>query len=339
MQVEVPNYGAAEVLRVASACNCEPDKAVLEDDEVLVHNTYAGVNFIDTYFRNGLYKKPHLPFVPGEEGAGTVVKKGAKVLSPDVGQRVAYYGSVTGSYATYTVVKAANTEVLPAGVADKTGAAVMCQGLTAHYLTHDSYPCGPQSRVLVHAAAGGTGLLVCQMAKLRGAFVVGVCGGSEKAELARSVGGADHVVDYLAFPDWTTEVRKLLPGGFDAVYDGVGKATFEGSLSVLRPRGYMISFGNASGAVEAVTPLRLKDAGSVYLQRPFLGDYIRDPEERKRRFLDLWNWLSSNRLQVKYSQEFPLAKAAEAHHYLESRMSTGKVLLSCSSTEGQSSPH
>ncbi|ESL11630.1 quinone oxidoreductase [Trypanosoma rangeli SC58] len=208
----------------------------------------------------------------------------------------------------------------------------MCQGLTAHYLTHDSYPCGPQSRVLVHAAAGGTGMLVCQMAKLRGAFVVGICGGSKKAELARNVGRADHVVDYMAFPDWTVEVRKLVPGGFDAVYDGVGKKTFEGSLSVLRPRGYMISFGNASGAVEAVTPLRLKDAGSVYLQRPFLGDFICDPEEKKRRVADLWNWLASNKLQMTYGQEFSLAEAAKAHHYLESRMSTGKVLLCCSST-------
>ncbi|KAF8276337.1 putative quinone oxidoreductase [Trypanosoma cruzi] len=331
MQVEVPSYGPADVLRAASSCGCDPKTILLGDDEVLVHNSYAGVNFVDTYFRSGLYKKTNLPFVPGEEGVGTVVKKGANVVSPNIGQRVAYFGNVTGSYATYCVVKMANANVVPDGVDDKAAAALLCQGLTAHYLTHDSYPCGPQSRVLVHAAAGGTGLLVCQMAKIRGAFVVGVCGGEKKAELARTVGHADHVVDYLASPDWTLEVRRLVPGGFDAVYDGVGKSTFEGSLSVLRPRGFMISFGNASGAVEAVSPLRLKDAGSVYLQRPFLADYIRDPEEKARRFADIWNWFTSKKLQVTYSREFSLADAAEAHRYLENRMSTGKVLLYCNS--------
>ncbi|KEG15550.1 quinone oxidoreductase [Trypanosoma grayi] len=331
MQAEVPQYGPADVIRITNTCSVAPDTVTLSDDEVLVQNSYAGVNFIDTYFRQGLYKKPHTPFVLGDEGVGKVIKRGAAVESPAVGQRVAYMGSVTGSYATYTVVKAAIVSPVPDDVEDKAAVAVACQGLTAHCLTHDSYRCGPESCVLVHAAAGGTGLLICQMAKLRGAFVVGVCGGSEKAALARSVGHVDHVVDYHAFPDWTTEVRKLVPGGFDAVYDGVGKTTFMGSLSVLRPFGFMISFGNASGAVDPVAPLQLKDAGSVYLQRPSLFDYIRTPGEKERRLADIWGWIKSKKLQLTYSHEFSLQEAVEAHKYLEGQKSVGKVLIRCSS--------
>ncbi|KAH9599190.1 alcohol dehydrogenase [Trypanosoma melophagium] len=330
MQVEVPEYGSADVFRLSSL---NPDTIQLAEDEVLVQNTYAGVNFIDTYFRSGLYKKSHLPFVPGEEGAGGVVRVGAAVQTLRAGQRVMYFGSQSGSYATHTVVKAAQANVLPDGVDDKTAAAICCQGLTAHYLTHDSYVCGPNSRVLVHAAAGGTGLLVCQLAKLRGAVVVGVCGNGEKAEIARRVGHADHVIDSSTTMDWAAAARLIFPDGFDAVYDGVGRSTFDGSLSVLRPRGYMISFGNASGAVEGVTPLRLMQAGSVYLQRPTLSDYIRDPEEKRRRLDELWGLIRENKLQLTCGREFPLKAAADAHKYLESRQSTGKILLQCNSTE------
>ncbi|ORC93344.1 putative quinone oxidoreductase [Trypanosoma theileri] len=330
MQIEVPEYGSADVLRVGSL---NPDTLHLADDEVLVQNTYAGVNFIDTYFRSGLYKKPQLPFIPGEEGAGRVVRTGAAVQTPTVGDRVVYFGSVTGSYATHTIVKAPQAAVLPDDVDDKTAAALFCQGLTAHYLSHDSYACGPNTRALVHAAAGGTGLLLCQLAKMRGAVVVGVCRGAAKAELARRVGGVDHVIDSSTTADWAAAAREIVPDGFDVVYDGVGRETFDGSLAVLRPRGFMISFGNASGAVEGVTPLRLMQAGSVYLQRPTLGDYIRDPAEKARRLHDLWSWVREKKLQMTCGREFPLKAAADAHKYLESRQSTGKIMLQCKSTE------
>lgn len=330
MEVIATAHGGPEVLAVRPSSHT-PDATQLEGGQVLVHNAYAGVNFIDTYFLSGLYKKPAMPYVVGEEGAGAVVKVGAGVPETMLGKRVAYFGGAgcTGSYAAFTVAPASALREVPDGVTDAEAAAVMCQGLTAHYLVDSSYPCGPGSTVVVHAAAGGTGLLVCQMAKLRGARVIGVCGGAEKATLARSVGRADVVIDYVATPDWAPLVRAAAPQGVDAVYDGVGQATFAGSLSVLRPRGYMIAFGNASGAVPPVSPLELSRAGSVYLQRPTLGDFMRTPEEVQRRTSEVFGWVASKQVQLTIGHEYPLHEAAQALTDLQSRKTTGKLLLKC----------
>ncbi|GET85560.1 quinone oxidoreductase, putative [Leishmania tarentolae] len=330
MEVIATAHGGPEVL-VARPCSHTPDVAPLQEGQVLVRNSYAGVNFIDTYYLSGLYKKASMPYVVGEEGAGAVVKVGAGVPATMLGKRVAYFGGegCTGSYAAFTVVPVSALHEVPDGVTDAEAAAVVCQGLTAHYLVDSSYPCGPGSTVLVHAAAGGTGLLVCQMAKLRGARVIGICGGTEKATLAKSVGRADMVIDYLATPDWAPLVRSAAPQGVDAVYDGVGQATFAGSLSVLRPRGYMISFGNASGAVPPVSPLELSRAGSVYLQRPTLRDFMHTPEEVQRRTSEVFGWVASKQVQLTIGHEYPLQEAAQALTHLQSRKSTGKLLLTC----------
>ncbi|AIN95287.1 quinone oxidoreductase, putative [Leishmania panamensis] len=330
MEVIATAHGGTEVLAVRPSSHT-PDVTQLEEGQVLTRNTYAGVNFIDTYFLSGLYKKPTMPYVLGEEGAGTVVKVGPGVSETMLGKRVAYFGGVgcTGSYAAFTVVQASVLLEVPDGVTDAQAAAVLCQGLTAHYLVDSSYPCGPGSTVVVHAAAGGTGLLVCQMAKLRGARVIGICGGAEKAMLATSVGRADVVIDYVATPDWPPLVRAAAPKGVDAVYDGVGQATFACSLSVLRPRGYMISFGNASGAVPPISPLELSRAGSVYLQRPTLVDFISSPEEMQRRTSDVLGWVASKQVQLTIGHEYPLREAGLALTDLQSRKTTGKLLLRC----------
>jgi NADPH:quinone reductase len=331
MEVIATAYGGPEVLTCRDA-SYTPEKVTLADGEVLVRNTYAGVNFIDTYFRSGLYKKPTMPYVVGEEGAGAVVKVGPGVSADLLGKRVGYFGGTgfTGSYAAYTKAKAAALREVPEGVTDEEAAAVMCQGLTAHYLVDSSYPCTPGCTVVVHAAAGGTGLLLCQMAKLRGARVIGVCGGATKAELARTVGRADVVVDHVATPDWVAAVRAVAPAqGVDAVYDGVGQSTFAGSLSLLRKRGYMISFGNASGAVAPVSPLDLSRAGSVYLQRPTLSDFLLTPEEANRRAAEVFGWIAAKQLTLTIGHVYPLREAAQAHIDLESRKTTGKLLIKC----------
>ncbi|KAG5511918.1 hypothetical protein JKF63_07743 [Porcisia hertigi] len=331
MEVVATAHGGPEALAVRPSSHT-PEATQLEKGEVLVHNAYAGVNFIDTYYLCGLYKKPTLPYVVGEEGAGAVVKVGPGVPETLLGKRVAYFGGVgcTGSYATFTVVQASAVQEVPDGVTDAEAAAVMCQGLTAHYLVDASYPCAPGSTVVVHAAAGGTGLLVCQMAKLRGARVIGICGGAEKAALAMSVGRADVAIDYVATPDWPALVRAAAPLGVDAVYDGVGQATFAGSLSVLRRRGYMITFGNASGAVPPISPLELSRAGSVYLQRPTLADFTSTPEETQRRTSDVFGWVASKQVQLTFGHVYPLHEAAQAITDLQSRKTTGKLLIHCS---------
>lgn len=340
-------HGTAAVLQLRP-CTIDPSTVTLKPDEALVANTYAGVNFIDTYYRSGLYTKPTMPYVPGEEGAGTVVKLGENSSKDDgiaVGSRVAYFGAtVTGSYAALSVVKRASLVPVPDTVDDKSAAAVACQGLTAHYLAYDSYPCGPGSVVVVHAAAGGTGLLLCQIAKMRGAFVIGVCGGKGKAELATTVGRCDAVVDYTACDKddgWVAAIRHIAEmtpacaegvkakGGIDAVYDGVGAATFRGSLSLLKPRGYMISFGNASGAVPPIAPLDLMKAGSVYLQRPTLMSYLRTPEELAARCADVFGWVAEGKLAITIGAVMPLAEAGKAQAELEARRTTGKLLLDC----------
>ncbi|EPY40892.1 NADPH2:quinone reductase [Angomonas deanei] len=324
-RVRIAEHGGPEVMKIEEF---QPNILAPKPGQVVVRNSFAGVNFIDTYFRSGMNKKPVMPYTPGEEGAGAIVQVGDDSLKHLLGQRVAYYGG-EGSYSSFTVVPTGALVEIPEGLADKEAAAVACQGFTAHYLTHDSFVCAPGTVVLLHGAAGGTGLLLSQMAKLRGATVIGVCGGAEKAALAQSVGRCDHVIDYTSEPDWPAAVRRLFPDGVHAVYDGVGKSTFQGSLSVLRRHGYMISFGGASGAVPPVALSTITAAGSIYLQRPTLNDYIKLPEDRARRGKDVFGWLKEKQLTVTVGKVLPLREAVQAHTLLEGKQTTGKLLLNC----------
>ena len=345
-RVVVPHAGDVSVLAfepvVLSAPTPNADASSvgaiypLVGTDVAVRCAYAGVNFIDTYFRSGLYAKPY-PFCPGQEGAGCVVAYGPEVDEAfkerhPIGSKVAFFRCDSGSYAQLVKIQATDAFALPDSFDLKMAAAALLQGLTAHYLTHDTYAVRKGDTVLVHAAAGGTGLLVSQMAKHLGAGrVIGVCGGAEKAALAKSVGKCDDVVDYLATPDWEAEVLKIT--GSDrlqkchVVYDGVGKSTFASSLKCLRPRGMMVSFGNASGAVDPVAPLALSSNGSLFLTRPTLWDYMIGEEERRARVASLVSLIESGAVSLTIGAVIPLAKAAEAHRLLEGRETTGKILL------------
>lgn len=291
--------------------------------ELLVDVHAAGVNFIDTYHRSGLYPV-ELPFVPGVEGSGTVAALGAGVDGAAVGDRVCWAG-VGASYASQVAVPAASALSLPDGVSLETAAALPLQALTAHYLTGSVYPLAPGDRCLIHAAAGGTGRLLVQMAKLRGAEVVATAGGAAKLDLARTA-GADHLIDY-SDGDLAAAVEAAVgPNAINVVYDGVGAATFDAGLAVLAPRGTMATFGNASGPVPPVSPLALTPK-SLFLTRPTLFDYIADPAERERRWEEIIDWVQDGRLEVRIGLTVPLADAAEAHTALEGRATTGKILL------------
>jgi NADPH:quinone reductase len=309
-----------------------PEKLTLEEipvpepkaGQALIRIAAAGVNFIDIYHRSGLYKLP-LPFTPGGEAAGTVEAVGADVENVKVGDRVTFAGP-PGGYAEYQVVPAKVLVPVPSGLELKHAAAVMLQGMTAHYLTHSTYPLKPGEICLVHAAAGGTGRLIVQMAKMLGAQVIGTAGTAEKALEARKI-GADEVILY-AEQDFETETRRLTDGrGVDVVYDSVGKSTWEKSLNCLRQRGMMVSFGNASGAVDPIAPLVLNQKGSLYLTRPKLGDYISTPEELKWRASDVLGWVAAGKLRLKIDAEYGLAEAGRAHEDLASRKTSGKLLL------------
>lgn len=317
-----------------------PDKLLVEDftakdlvvgpDDVLVRNSFAGLNFIDTYYRSGLYKKPALPFVCGEEGSGAVVKVGSRVPKELLGQRVAYFACSSGSYSSFTTVPYRDAFPIPVGVRDDIAAASMLQGCTAHYLTESVYPVQRGDVVLVHAAAGGTGLLVSQMCKRRGATVIGTCGGAEKASIARSIGRVDYIVDYKEDHDWLRRVKEICPDGVHCVYDGVGKATFLQSLGALRRRGTMASFGNASGAVEPISPLLLTQHGSITLQRPTLRDFAsHENNEVQQRVRDVFAGIDKGDLTVLIGKVFPLQDVRDAHEYLEERHSHGKLLINC----------
>lgn len=304
---------------------------------MLLRHSFAGVNFIDTYFRSGLYTDPTkpLPFIPGFEGSATVLAVGPDVDPQMVGKRVAFCASREGSYSTFSVASADDLHVIPDGVSDSVAAAVLLQGCTASYLTEDCYQVGPGSVVVVHAAAGGTGLLLTQMCVARGATaVIGICGGAAKAEVSKTVGRATHVVDYTATPQWDEEVRRICHSlgrsGADAVFDGVGKSTFERSCSVLRTRGHMITFGNASGAVEPISPLFLTKSGSISLQRPKLEHFMDRPSgEAKRRVASVFAQVQAKQLDVLIAKQFTLRNAAAAHEYLESKSAIGKILIDC----------
>ena len=292
--------------------------------QVLVKVEAAGVNFIDVYQRTGHYKV-ELPFTLGQEAAGVVTAVGSGVTGVTVGARVAY-AAVLGAYAEYATVPADRGVVLPDGVSSKQGAAAMLQGMTAHYLASTAYPLKPGDGCLVHAAAGGVGSLLCQVAKLRGARVIGTVSTREKAELARAA-GADEVMLYTE-QDFEAEVKRLTNGvGLQVIYDSVGKTTFEKGLNCLAPRGMMVLYGQSSGPVGPLDPQVLSQKGSLFLTRPTLVHYIATRAELVARAGELLGWIKQGTLKVRIGRELPLAQAAEAHRLLEGRKTTGKVLL------------
>ena len=292
--------------------------------QVVVKLAAAGVNYIDVYFRTGAYKAP-LPLIIGLEGAGTVSAVGQGVTDVKAGDVVAWTG-VSGSYAQMPAVPVDRLVKLPAGVAPKDGAAAMLQGMTAHYLVKSSYPLKKGDTCLVHAAAGGMGLLLCQMGKMLGATVIGTVSTEEKAALAKGA-GADHVILYSK-QDFEPEVKRITGGrGVDVVYDGVGATTFDKSLSCLRPRGFMILFGAASGPVPPLDLQVLNVRGSLFLQRPSLNHHIAAREELVQRAGEVLGWIRDGKIKLRIEHQFPLAQAADAHRALEGRKTTGKILL------------
>lgn len=292
--------------------------------EVLVRVAAAGVNFIDIYKRSGQYRIP-LPATPGEEGAGTIEAVGEGVRDFGPGQRVAWAGTL-GSYAEYAVVPAAKLVRVPDGIDTGTAAALLLQGMTAHYLATSTWPLRRGDTCLVHAAAGGVGLLLVQLARRAGARIIATAGTDEKAALAREA-GADAVIVYTR-EHFGDEVRRITEGrGVDVVYDSVGRSTFLPGLELLRPRGMMVLFGQSSGAVDPIDPQVLARKGSLYLTRPTLAYYTATPDELRSRADDLFAWVSSGQLSVRIGAVFPLEAAADAHRALESRRTSGKVLL------------
>lgn len=302
----------------------EVDDPTPGEGELLVEVESAGVNFIDTYHREGLYPID-LPFTPGLEGAGTVTAVGDAVDDFDVSDRVAWV-SVLGSYAERHVVPAADAIPVPDEVEADLAAAVLLQGITAHYLANSTFPLSEGDRCLVHAGAGGVGLLLTQIAKKMNAYVITTVGTEEKAELSRTA-GADDVIVYTEVGFKEEIENRYGPNSLDVVYDGVGAATFDDSIDLLRPRGMMVTFGNASGPVPEIQPLVLAQKGSIFLTRPTMAHYTRTREELMGRVGDLFNWIAEGTLEVRVGQEYQLKEAAEAHRALESRETTGKVLL------------
>ena len=292
--------------------------------EAVVKLTASGVNFIDVYNREGRYKVP-LPFVLGQEGAGTVTAVAADVKSVKPGDRVAWT-SVLGSYAEYAAIPADRLVPIPAGVTDQQAAAAMLQAMTAHYLAHDTYPLKRDQTALVHAAAGGVGLLLTQMAHNIGARVIATVSTEEKAKLAREA-GADEIILYTQ-ADFEVETKRITSGkGVDVVYDSVGKTTFEKGLNILRPRGMMVLYGGSSGAVPAFDPITLTQKGSLFLTRPSLGHYIATREELTARSGAVFGMMAAGKLKLRIEHLYKLAEAQRAHRELEGRKTTGKLLL------------
>jgi NADPH2:quinone reductase len=317
--IVVSSVGGPEVLQLA-----ERDPGAPGPGQVRVRTAAAGVNFIDVYFRTGLYPRP-LPFVAGLEGAGAIEAVGAAVTDLRVGDRVAW-ASAPGSYAQAVVAPAAQVVRVPDGVADDVAAAAMLQGMTAHYLVHAIRAPVPGAWALVHAAAGGTGLLVVQLAKAAGLRVIGTCGSAEKAALVRAA-GADAVVRYDE-TDFAAAAREASGGaGVDVVYDGVGASTFDGSLASLRPRGLLVLFGQASGPVPPFDLQRLNAGGSLVVTRPSLAHFVATRDELLLRANAVLGAIANGALDVRIGARFPLARAADAHRAVEGRATTGKVLL------------
>ncbi|HTK49027.1 MAG TPA: quinone oxidoreductase [Gemmatimonadaceae bacterium] len=317
--IRVHELGGPESLRL----DVVPDP-VPGPGEVLVRLEATGVNFVETYQRKGVYPMK-LPYIPGEEGAGTVAAVGPCVEDVRVGERVASV-NLRGAYAELAVADANRVVAIPDGVSARDAAAVMLQGMTAHYLATSVHALQPGERCLVHAAAGGVGLLLCQIAKRRNAIVFGTTSSEVKARLARRA-GADEVIDYTTH-DFAAEVARLTDGELlRVVYDSVGATTWAQSLDCLAPRGMLVLFGQSSGVVPPIDPLVLSRKGSLFLTRPTLAHYVATRDELVWRAGELLGWVSDGSLSVRIDRDVPLADAAEAHRAIESRRTTGKVLL------------
>lgn len=317
--IQVAEVGGPEVLKLIDLPVPEP-----KPHEALVQIKAAGVNFIDVYYREGRYPAA-LPFVVGQEAAGVVTSIGGEVRKVQPGDRVAYTG-ILGSYAEYAAVAADRLVKIPDELDFTQAAACMLQGMTAHYLTHSTYPIKQGETVLIHAAAGGVGLLLVQMTKHLGARVIGTAGSAEKADLAREAGAHDVII--YTQQDFENETRRLTGGaGVHVVYDGVGKSTFEKDLNVMRPRGYVVLFGGASGAVPPFDLIKLSQKGSLFVTRPSLHHYISTREELEQRSGDVMQMIISGDLKLRVHKTYPLAEAQQAHRDLEGRKTTGKLLL------------
>jgi NADPH:quinone reductase len=316
----VHDHGGPEVLSYEDIPLPAPDVG-----EARVKVDAAGVNFIDIYVRSGQYKTA-LPVIPGQEAAGVVDAVGLGVTEVKVGDRVAAYAPEARAYADFAFIPAWRLVPVPESISSPQAAAVMVQGITAQYLVTSTFQLERGQTALVHAAAGGVGHLLVQMGKLRGARIIGTVSTQEKAKLAREL-GADEVIVYTE-ADFETEVERLTEGkGVDVVYDSVGTDTFDKSLNCLRRRGYMVLFGQSSGRVPPLDPQVLNAKGSLFLTRPMLSHYLATREETLWRGNDVFNWMASGKLQVLIGRTFALAEAAEAHRYLASRLSKGKILL------------
>lgn len=317
--IQIKQTGGPEAMELVDIPVPEP-----KPNEAVLKLAACGVNFIDVYQREGRYKVP-LPFILGQEGAGTVTAVGAGVKSVKKGDRVAWTG-VLGGYAEYAAIAADRLVAVPSGVTDQQAAAAMLQGMTAHYLLHDSYPLKRGETALIHAAAGGVGLLLVQMAHNIGARVIATTSTEEKAKLAREA-GADEIIFYTK-SDFEAETKRLTDGkGVHVVFDSVGKTTFEKGLNVLRPRGMMVLFGGSSGAVPPFDPIVLTQKGSLFLTRPSLGNYIATREELVARSGSVFGMMTSGKLKLRIEHTYPLTEAQRAHRELEGRKTTGKLLL------------
>ena len=317
--VRVHKYGGPEVLTIDEVPVPEPKAG-----ETRVKIEAIGVNYIDIYQRTGLYPL-QTPFTLGTEGAGIVDAVGPNVTEVKKGERVGY-ASIPGSYAEYAIVPAPRLVPIPPNIDARTAAALMLQGMTAHYLTHSTYALKQGDTALIHAAAGGVGLLLIQIAKQFGATAIGTVSTEAKAKLAKEM-GADHLILYTQ-SDFLAEVKKLKDGrGVNVVYDSVGQTTFDKSLDCLRPRGYLVLFGQSSGPVPPFDPGKLAAKGSLFLTRPSLPHYTLERSELLQRANDVFNWTATGKLKVRIDKTFPLAEVAEAHRQLEGRKTTGKVIL------------
>jgi NADPH2:quinone reductase len=317
--VRIHAAGGPEAMRVDDVPQPTPQAG-----EALVKVDAAGLNYIDVYFRSGLYKA-NLPLTLGMEAGGTVAAVGSGVADVKVGDKVAYTG-VPGAYAEYAIVPAGRLVTLPSGLSTKQGAAMMLQGMTAHYLACSTYPLKSGDTCLVHAAAGGVGLLLCQIAKMRGARVIGTVSTEDKAKLAREA-GADEVILYTK-QDFVAEVKRITGGaGLEVVYDAVGKDTFDKGFDILKPRGMMVLYGQSSGPVGPFDLQVLNAKGSLFVTRPSLNHHIAARGELLQRAGDLAGWIRDGKLKLRMEFEFPLKDAAEAHRALEGRKTTGKVLI------------
>ena len=317
--IKITNFGDSSVLKYTDVDTPKPS-----NNEIIIKQEAIGVNFIDIYQRSGVYQVD-LPFIPGEEGAGIVTQIGKNVSRFKVGDKVAYSMN-SGSYAEYAVVSEEIAVSIPDKIDFPTAASVLLQGMTAHYLVYSTFKLKPEDSCLIHAGAGGVGLLLIQMAKNIGARIIATVSNEEKKQLAINA-GADEVIIYTK-QNFTEEVKKITSNkGVSVVYDSVGKTTFEDSLDCLKPRGYMVLYGQSSGAVPPVDPQILNRKGSLFLTRPTMTNYILDNDELKWRSNDIFQWMSEGKLNIRIGLSLPLQQAAQAQDALGSRKTTGKVIL------------